>query len=91
MSARCFFSETVSQRRAGCFGAVFSGLKFPFPGNGDGVRQRPVRLCAVFGKSKHLMLSGPFGWHVDKTDHAHATRELSGNGRLDQIGRKKGK
>jgi hypothetical protein len=28
----------------GNLGALFSGLAFPFPGNGDCDRQRPVRL-----------------------------------------------
>jgi hypothetical protein len=46
-----------------------SALEFPFPGNGDGRRQRPVRQKRLSrGEAKHLVLAEPFGWQVAKTD-----------------------
>ena len=37
-------SVTCDLELEGSLGALFSGLEFPFPGNGDCGRQRPVRL-----------------------------------------------
>jgi hypothetical protein len=59
----------------GSFGALFSGLEIPFPGNGDRGRQRPVRLSRFCrSETQHLELARPFGRHVAKTRYSHATR-----------------
>jgi len=54
--------------------ALFSGLEFPFPGNGDCDRQRPVRLsCVPRNKAQHLALPSPFRRHVAEPRHSHPT------------------
>jgi hypothetical protein len=59
----------------GSLGALFSGLEFPFPGNGDCGKQRPVRLsCFGRRKAKNLALPRPFCRHVTEARHSHPTR-----------------
>jgi hypothetical protein len=59
----------------GSLGALFSGLEFPFPGNGDCGKQRPVRLsCFGRRKAKNLALPRPFCRHVAEARHSHPTR-----------------
>jgi hypothetical protein len=55
------FSETASLQSAGRFCAFFSGPEIPFPGNGDGGWQRPVRLSRLRGsEAQHLVLPRPW-------------------------------
>jgi hypothetical protein len=59
----------------GSLGALFSGLEFPFPGNGDCGRQRPVRLSSFRrSKTENLALPRPFCRHVAETRYSHPTR-----------------
>jgi hypothetical protein len=59
----------------GSLGALFSGLEFPFPGNGDCGRQRQVRLSWLRrSKAQHLALPRPFCRHVAEARHSHPTR-----------------
>ena len=59
----------------GSLGALFSGLEFRFPGNGDCGSQRPVRLsCLRRSKAENLSLPRPFSRHVTEARHSHPTR-----------------
>ena len=68
-------SGTLDLFWEGSLGALFSGLEFRFPGNGDCGSQRPVRLsCFRRSKAENLALPGPFGRHVAEARHSHPTR-----------------
>ena len=58
------------------FGASFSGLEIPFPGNGDRSRQRLGSNGELLRrKPEHLVLAGPLGRQVPEADNAHAMRQ----------------
>ena len=49
------------------------GLEIPFPGGGARCRQRPGSNPELRrGKSEHLMLPRPLGWHVAETGDSHS-------------------
>jgi hypothetical protein len=69
------------------FGAFVSGLGIPFPGNGDWGSQRlGSNMELLGGKTKHLMLLGPFGGLVGEAGNAHAMRQPTLDCRFDEIG-----
>ena len=85
-------SETADLWLGGRFGAFVSGLKIPFPGNGDRCRQRLGSNGELLRrKSEHLVLAGPFGRQVGEADYSHAMGESSFDRSLDEVGREEGK
>ena len=88
------YDSAVSETACGLrrtFWRVVSGLKIPFPGNGDGRRQRLVRMVSYCAKPEHLVLAGPFSRQVGEADDAHAMGESSIDRSLDEVGREEGK
>ncbi len=68
-------SVTCDLDLEGSLDPLFSGLEFPFPGNGDRGSQRPVRLSCLRGsKAENLALPRPFCRHVAEARHSHPTR-----------------
>ena len=73
------------------FGWFVSGRKNPVSSMQIGFSWRLVRMWWLpHGKTKHLVLTGPFRGQVGETGNSHTVREPSINGRLDEVGREEG-
>jgi hypothetical protein len=84
-------SETAALWLGGRFGAFVSGLKIPFPGNGDCRRQRLGSNGELLRrKSEQLVLAGPFSRQVGEAGNSHAMRKASFDRSLDEVGREEG-